>query len=118
MILSDKTKRLGYLGGHDVTHTVENNAQSTAPGSASQLTRRSLSGVAWMVFQTLASKSFGLIGQIILARLLTPHDFGLVGLAYAAGAIPNILRQSGVPQILVQKRRSFVRWAAAAFWMM
>ena len=117
MILSDKTKRLGYLGGHDVTHTVENNAQSTAPGGASQLTRRSLTGVAWMVFQTLASKSFGLIGQIILARLLTPHDFGLVGLAYAAGAIPNILRQSGVPQILVQKRRSFVRWAAAAFWM-
>ena len=117
MIPSDECNRLGYLGGHNVTHTVENNAQSTGAGQASQLTRRSVGGVAWMIFQTLASKSFGLIGQIILARLLTPHDFGLVGLAYAAGAIPNILRQSGVPQILVQKRRSFVRWATAAFWM-
>lgn len=73
--------------------------------------------MAWMIFQTLASKGFGVIGQIILARLLTPHDFGLVGLAYAAAAIPNILRQSGVPQILVQKQFTLARWATAAFWM-
>ena len=101
-------------------HTPENKAQSTAgtdSGRASRIARRSFGGAAWMIFQTLASKSFGFIGQIILARLLVPHDFGLVGLAYAAGAIPNILRQSGVPQILVQKRRSFARWAGAAFWM-
>lgn len=100
--------------------TPENKAQSTTadgPARPSHIARRSLGGVAWMIFQTLASKSFGFIGQIILARLLVPHDFGLVGLAYAAGAIPNILRQSGMPQILVQQRRSFARWAQAAFWM-
>ncbi len=106
----------------NVKNIADNDRPSTNPapalgGGASRLARRSLGGVAWMIFQTLASKGFGFIGQIILARLLTPHDFGLVGLAYAATAIPNILRQSGVPQILVQKQRTFVRWVTAAFWM-
>ena len=103
-----------------MTQTPENNSPTHAPTRSStqaHLARRSLGGVAWMIFQTLASKGFGVIGQIILARLLTPHDFGLVGLAYAAAAIPNILRQSGVPQILVQKQFTFARWATAAFWM-
>lgn len=117
MIPANVCQRLGFLGGHDVTQPAGNNSLFTVADRAAQLTRRSLGGVAWMIFQTLASKSFGLIGQIILARLLTPHDFGLVGLAYAAGAIPNILRQSGMPQILVRKQRSFARWATAAFWM-
>ncbi|MGC8623685.1 MAG: oligosaccharide flippase family protein [Phycisphaerae bacterium] len=90
---------------------------STADGATPHLTRRSVGSAVWMVLQTLASKAFGIVGQIILARLLTPHDFGLVGLAYAAGSIPNILRKSGMPQILVQKQRTFARWATAAFWM-
>ncbi|MDA8377159.1 MAG: oligosaccharide flippase family protein [Planctomycetia bacterium] len=99
-------------------HDNSRSTQSTAAvGDALQLSRRSVGGVAWMVFQTLASKGFGVVGQIILASLLLPHDFGLVGLAYAAGSIPNILRKSGMPQILVQKQRTFNRWSTAAFWM-
>ncbi len=90
---------------------------TAAPGGTPHLTERSVGGVVWMVLQTLASKGVGVIGQIILARLLTPRDFGLVGLAYAAAALPNILRKSGIPQMLVQKQHTLARWATAAFWM-
>lgn len=70
-----------------------------------------------MLAQTLGSKLAGIIGQIFLARLLMPADFGLVALAYAAAGPASMLRQTGVPQILIQKGDRFRHWANAAFWM-
>ena len=81
------------------------------------LSRRTSRGFAWMLAQTLGSKAVGIIGQIFLARLLTPVDFGLVALAYTAAAPASMIRQTGIPTILIQKGSRFDRWANAAFWM-
>lgn len=81
------------------------------------LSQRTSRGFAWMLAQTLGSKVVGIAGQVFLARLLVPRDFGLVALAYSAAAPGWMLRQTGVPQILVQKGDRFKRWANAAFWM-
>lgn len=70
-----------------------------------------------MVLQTVGSKVFGFAGQMVLARLLLPRDFGIMAMAYAAASLPNTIRQTGILQILVQKQSEFDRWANAAFWM-
>ena len=88
-----------------------------SPQPTESLTGKTSRGFVWMVLQTVASKIFGFIGQMILARLLLPKDFGIMAMAYAAAAIPSMIRQTGVIQILVQKQSSFDRWVNAGFWM-
>ena len=78
---------------------------------------RSARGFLWMLAQTLGSKAVGIVGQVILARLLVPRDYGLVAIAYMVVSLPAILRQTGVPQIIIQKGPAFGRWANAAFWV-
>ena len=81
------------------------------------LSSRAAGGFLWMLFQTLGSKLVGLVAQIFLARLLEPKDFGLVAIAYMVLAIPSMLRQSGIGQILVQKGPRLERWGSSAFWL-
>ena len=81
------------------------------------LTGKASRGFVWMVLQTVGSKVFGFAGQMVLARLLLPKDFGIMAMAYAAAAIPSMIRQTGIIQILVQKQSAFDRWVNAGFWM-
>jgi PST family polysaccharide transporter len=81
------------------------------------LAHRASRGFAWMLAQTLGSKAAGIVGQIILARLLVPRDYGLVAIAYMVVSLPAVIRQTGIPQIIIQKGNRFDRWANAAFWM-
>ncbi len=81
------------------------------------LTGKASRGFVWMVMQTVGSKVFGFAGQMVLARLLLPKDFGIMAMAYAAAAIPSMIRQTGIIQILVQKQSAFDRWVNAGFWM-
>jgi PST family polysaccharide transporter len=86
-------------------------------GSNESLTGKASTGFVWMVSQTVGSKIFGFAGQMVLARLLVPSDFGIMAMAYAAAAIPSMIRQTGITQILVQKQSSFDRWVSAGFWL-
>ena len=81
------------------------------------LTAQAASGFVWTLGQTIGSKFFGIIGQIILARLLLPRDFGLVALSIIAVSFASVIRQTGIQQILVQRHRHFRRWANPAFWL-
>ena len=87
------------------------------PIGKQSLGSRSAAGFLWMLAQTLGSKVAGIVGQVILARLLVPRDYGLVAIAYMVVSLPAILRQTGIPQIIIQKGPTFGRWANAAFWM-
>ncbi|NNM86104.1 MAG: oligosaccharide flippase family protein [Phycisphaerales bacterium] len=91
-------------------------AQDSTPATHT-LSARASRGFAWMLVQTLGSKIAGFVSQVFLARLLMPKDFGLVAIAYIAASLPTVLRQTGVPQILIQKGDRFDRWANSAFWM-
>ncbi len=81
------------------------------------LTGRVSRGFAWMLLLTIGSKLFGFATQMVLARLLLPKDFGIMTMAYAAAAIPSMIRQTGIIQILVRKQSAFDRWVNAGFWM-
>ena len=74
-------------------------------------------GFAWLLGQTLGSKLFSFATQIALARILEPHDFGLVALAYTAVSFAGVVRWTGLQQILVQRHERFRRWVNPAFWL-
>lgn len=56
-------------------------------------------------------------GQLVIARLLVPADFGLVALAYSVTTFTSVLQKNGLRDILVQRGTNFDHYANAAFWM-
>jgi len=66
---------------------------------------------------TLGTKLVNTFGQVILAWLLLPEHFGLVGLAYTVTALTNLVSQMGVREVLIRRHRRFHLWANPAFWM-
>src|SRR5256885_5179199 len=75
------------------------------------------SGFFWLIAQTVGSKLVTMIGQVVLARLLLPDDFGLVGLAYTVTGFAVLIQQAGLREILINRHVHFNRWANPAFWM-
>lgn len=62
------------------------------------------SGALWMVFARLAERSIGLLSTLILARLLVPHDFGVVAMAMTFVALIEALSAFGLDTTLIQKQ--------------
>ncbi len=97
-------------------------SQSPADPEVRRATVPSLGGAAaqgfsWLMAQQLATKAINLGAQILLAWLLMPEDFGLIGLAYTVTAFISVLQQAGLRDILVHRHTQFDRWANPVFWM-
>lgn len=61
-------------------------------------------GAALMVAFKLVDKSIGLISTLILARVLTPADFGLVAMATAVVAFTELMGAFGFDSALIQRQ--------------
>lgn len=59
-------------------------------------------GAAWTLSIRLVSRSIGLVSTLILARLLTPTDFGIYALAMTVYAFVELLRAFGFGAALIQ----------------
>ena len=71
---------------------------SEAPGRPASVYR----GAALAVALTWSLRAIGLVSVFILARLLTPADFGVVGLAMTAVALVEIFSLLGLRQTLLR----------------
>lgn len=78
----------------------------TAPDPAlppeAQLGHRAALASAYAVLQRLLVRAIGLISTLILVRLLTPEDFGIVGLAAIVQTILEILTAAGFGLALIR----------------
>lgn len=82
------------------------------------LTRKIILNGLWVFGQRAGGRLLGLLRNIILARLLFPDDFGLIGLAMIAVSALDCVSQVGFQQALVQDRRDIrpyldTAWAAS-----
>lgn len=57
----------------------------------------------WTFIQNIAVRALGVVFTIILARLLMPEDYGLIGMLSIFIAISDVFIQSGFGQALIQK---------------
>jgi len=63
-------------------------------------------GAVWMVALRFCVKGISLISIVILARLLTPEDFGLMALATAIYMMVELIRAFGFSTALIQKQNA------------
>lgn len=61
-------------------------------------------GAAWLVGFKLLDKSIGLISTLVLVRVLTPSDFGLVAMAMAVVALLELMGAFGFDSALIQRQ--------------
>ena len=59
-------------------------------------------GAAWMIGARFAIKSLGIVSTLVLVRLLSPADFGLVALAAAVVAGLELIKTFGFDVALIQ----------------
>jgi O-antigen/teichoic acid export membrane protein len=77
-----------------------------------QATRAAL----WRLLDMVGGQTISFVAFTILARLLSPEDFGVVTLAAAIVAIPSILLSEGLGTALVQRDVITDDHIATAFW--
>jgi O-antigen/teichoic acid export membrane protein len=81
-----------------------------------QLTHVATSGAFWNIGLAVANKAFTLIGQVVLAWILTPKDMGLAGMATAMAGIVAFMNASGVCDVLIQRGR-YKEEAGQGLWL-
>lgn len=79
------------------------------------ITYRTLSGLFWMFTGTGAHAVLEALVLIILARLLTPSDFGLVGAALVVVGFSLIFSQLGIGPAIVQRPKLEQRHLCTGF---
>lgn len=77
--------------------------QAFAPLGHPGLQHRVLRGGAWLLGADLANRVIGLAKMVILARLLAPKDFGLMGLAVLVLSWFDTFSQTGFSTALIRK---------------
>ena len=71
---------------------------------AESIKNKFFSGVAWSFIQNVVLKVLGFVFTIFLTRLLSPDDYGLIGMLSIFIAISEVFILSGFGQALVQKK--------------
>lgn len=78
---------------------------------------KALSGMSWLTFAQLTKHLLQFQLGIILARLLTPRDFGLIGLVMVFIGFAGLFSEMGLGAALIQREKIEERHWSSAFWM-
>ncbi|MDX6769393.1 MAG: MOP flippase family protein [Elusimicrobiota bacterium] len=78
---------------------------------------RTASGVLWSVAGQAGRQSALLVTQVLLARILTPRDFGLVATVLIFSNFAVIVAEQGFGAALIQRREIEERHRSSIFWV-
>lgn len=73
--------------------------------------------IKWSGFSQFGRQFFQIITSIILARLLLPEDFGLIGMAFIVIGFLNIFKDLGTSAAIIQKENISERLLSSVFWL-
>ncbi|MEI6499447.1 MAG: lipopolysaccharide biosynthesis protein, partial [Armatimonadota bacterium] len=77
---------------------------------------RARTAIAWKFLSQGMTYGVQIVTGIVLARLLMPKDFGVLGMATMVTGLVQIFQDLGMGQALVQRREVERRHVSAAFW--
>lgn len=72
--------------------------------------------IVWIVLERWSGRLLSLAVIVVLTRILSPADFGLVSLATVVTAILQVFVDSGFATVLIQKKELGPKDASTAFW--
>ena len=73
-------------------------------------------GAVWLILQNAGGRAVGFLAQIAIAAILSPRDFGAVGLAYTVSTFGAVLVNFGVESVLLQRQKTIRFWLVPALW--
>jgi O-antigen/teichoic acid export membrane protein len=80
------------------------------------LTQKAVSGATWTGASSALTQAISLLGTLVLARLLTPEDYGLVGMARLAIGLIAIFRELGTTAAIIQRKQLSQEFLSSIFW--
>ncbi len=83
----------------------------------SDLAGRSIRGGSSLVVAEIGCNIFRLLGTVIMARLLTPEHFGLVGMITALTAFAEMFKDLGLGTATIQKKEITHEQISTLFWV-
>lgn len=83
----------------------------------SDLKRKTVNGFFWGLIESFFSQGLGIAFGIILARLLSVEEFGLLGMITIIISISQVLVDSGLNQSLIRKSNCSEEDYSTVFWM-
>jgi PST family polysaccharide transporter len=89
-------------------------ASTDAPGGRQSYAAAAASGSAWTTLQTIGNKLVTVFAMLVLARLLSPAEFGLANLAASIGAFVFVLAPFTMGDVLLAQPKRFDEIAGTA----
>jgi lipopolysaccharide exporter len=74
--------------------------------SGQTLSQRTVRGGAWMLGLRIIERLLGLVRTVVLARILSPGDFGVIGVALLAMSALETFSQTGFEVALIQRKEN------------
>jgi len=83
--------------------------------SGKSLSQRVVRGGFWVFLLRITQQLFNFVRLVILARILSPNDFGLMGIALLTMATLDTFSQTGFQQALIQKKEDIKPYLDSAW---
>lgn len=83
----------------------------------SSLFRQIVTGAGWNFIGQTARQVISLATMIILARLLSPDDFGLVAMTYVVSSFAYMFSTMGMGSAIIQRKEINDEYLSTAFWV-
>ncbi|MCL6275551.1 lipopolysaccharide biosynthesis protein [Muricauda sp. 2012CJ35-5] len=80
------------------------------------LGKKMFHGVVWSGLEKISIQLVQFVIGIILARILTPKEYGIIGILYVFIAISNVFIDSGFTKALIQKQDRTEEDKSTVFW--
>lgn len=77
--------------------------------------RDALKGISWMSAFRMATRGMTFVKTAVLARVLTPSQFGVFGIASLILALLEMLTETGINVILIQSKRNIEEFLDSAW---
>jgi O-antigen/teichoic acid export membrane protein len=74
-------------------------------------------GMIWLTGGQIWGRGFSMVAGVLLARLLSPEDYGMRAMAATFSNLVSLLGTLGVAQMLIQQQEEFDKYANAGFRM-
>ena len=75
-----------------------------------------IKGVTWAGIERISTQAIQFITTIVLARLLSPKDFGIVGMATIFIQLQSTINQMGLPAAIIQRKGISEEHLSSVFW--
>jgi len=78
---------------------------------------KAIRGMGWSVLSQGSKVVITLVASSVLAHLLEPSDFGLIGMVIVFSNLIGLLNDMGLPSALIQRKDAGEPYASSAFWI-